>query len=112
MRAEMAEGEVAARNPIREIFFGCWASAGKRRWGLVTTGSGQARMLGRTFARLIDNADRLDLRGVYWYAWRDTDRGQAVCGWCPWSGLLDRDGHRKPAYFELRDLWKNLVDAQ
>ena len=81
-----------------------WASAGKRRWGLVKSPSGQARMLRLALTELIDNADRLNLRAAYWYAWRDTERGQGVCGWCPWSGLLDRDGREKPAYWELRSL--------
>jgi polysaccharide biosynthesis protein PslG len=81
-----------------------WASAGKRRWGLVKSPNGQARLLRRTFTRLLDGGAQWGVRAVYWYAWRDTERGQAVCGWCPWSGLLDRTGRRKPAYFELRDL--------
>ena len=81
-----------------------WSSAGKRRWGLVKTPDGQARLLRLTLTSLLDNADRLDLRAVYWYAWRDTDRGHSVCGWCPWSGLLDRVGDPKPAYWALRAL--------
>jgi hypothetical protein len=81
-----------------------WSSAGKRRWGLVKTPDGQARLLRLTLTSLLDNADRLDLRAVYWYAWRDTERGQGVCGWCPWSGLIDRVGRPKPAYWELRAL--------
>ncbi len=79
-----------------------WASAGKRRSGLVKSPEGQARLLRLTITRLIDNADKWGVRAVYWYAWRDTERGESVCSWCPWSGLLDRVGHRKPAYFELR----------
>jgi hypothetical protein len=59
-------------------------------------------MLRLTFTRLLENAARWDVRAAYWYAWRDTERGQAVCGWCPWSGLIDRVGRKKPAYWELR----------
>lgn len=81
-----------------------WASGGKRRLGLVKSPRGQARMLRRAFTRLIDDGARWGVRAVYWYAWRDTERGQAVCAWCPWSGLLDRTGRRKPAYFALRKL--------
>ncbi|MFI5121569.1 MAG: beta-galactosidase [Vicinamibacteria bacterium] len=81
-----------------------WASAGKRRWGLVKSPDGQARMLRLTFARLLDHAAQWDVRAAYWYAWRDTERGQSVCGWCPWSGLIDRAGRKKPAYWELRAL--------
>lgn len=81
-----------------------WATGGKRQWGLVKSPGGQARLLRRTYTRLIEGAEQWGVRAVYWYAWRDTERGQAVCGWCPWSGLLDRIGRRKPAYFELRAL--------
>jgi Beta-galactosidase len=80
-----------------------WASAGKRRWGLVKSPSGQARLLGFALKRLERNAERWDVRAAYWFAWRDTDAGAAVCGWCPWSGLLDRVGREKPAYDALRE---------
>lgn len=79
-----------------------WASGGRPRWALVKTLRGQARMLRRVFGRLIRHADEWNLRGVYWYAWRDTERGHAVCGWCGAAGLRDRDGGPKPAYHELR----------
>jgi hypothetical protein len=80
-----------------------WASAGKRRWGLTKSPAGQARMLEGSLERLEANAERLDLRAVYWYAWRDTEAGAGVCGWCPWSGLIDRVGRQKPAYEALRE---------
>ena len=80
-----------------------WASAGKRRWGLVKSPSGQARLLGLALKRAQRNADRWDVRAAYWYAWRDTEAGAGVCGWCPWSGLLDRVGREKPAYEALRE---------
>jgi hypothetical protein len=79
-----------------------WASAGKRRWGLTKTRRKQANLLTRVFSRLLAGAEAWDLRAVYWYSWRDTDRGAAVCGWCPWSGLIDRAGRAKPAYRALQ----------
>jgi Beta-galactosidase len=81
-----------------------WASAGRRRWGLVKSPNGQARVLRLAIKRLDERARRWDIRAAYWYAWRDTDRGQGVCGWCPWSGLIDRVGREKPAYRELENL--------
>lgn len=81
-----------------------WASSGKSKSALVKTPRGQARMLRRVFGRLIRRGDEWDLRGVYWYAWRDTERGKAVCAWCGGSGLRDREGDAKPAYEELRRL--------
>lgn len=79
-----------------------WASAGRRRWGLVKTPAKQAHLLTRVFSRLFAGAEGWDLRAVYWYSWRDTERGSAVCGWCPWSGLIDRAGREKPAYRALQ----------
>ncbi len=79
-----------------------WASAGKRRWGLVKSREGQARSLAASLEALQRNATRWDLRAVYWFTWRDTDQGAAVCGWCPWAGLIDRVGREKPAYSALQ----------
>jgi hypothetical protein len=81
-----------------------WASAGKRRWGLVKSPDGQARMLRRALKGLERNAARWDVRAAYWFTWRDSDAGAAVCGWCPWAGLIDRIGRQKPAYEALRRL--------
>jgi hypothetical protein len=81
-----------------------WASAGKRRWGLVTSPEGQARKLRRALNGLRRNAARWNLRAAYWFTWRDTDAGAAVCGWCPWAGLIDRIGREKPAYEALRQV--------
>ncbi|MFL5869445.1 MAG: hypothetical protein ACJ75R_00050 [Solirubrobacterales bacterium] len=81
-----------------------WASRGRRSLGLVTDRAGQARRLKRSFSRLVHDRDRLNLRGVFWYAWRDTEHGAAVCSWCPHSGLISRAGVAKPAYDELRDI--------
>lgn len=81
-----------------------WASAGKRRWGLVKSRDGQARVLTRAIRGLQRNAARWDLRAAYWFTWRDTDAGAAVCGWCPWAGLIDRIGRQKPAYEALREV--------
>jgi hypothetical protein len=81
-----------------------WASRGRRSLGLVTDRDGQARRLARSFARLLREGDRLNLRGAFWFAWRDTDHGVPVCSWCPHAGLLSRGGHAKPAYDALREV--------
>ena len=79
-----------------------WAASGKRHEPLVKGRVGQARMLRRVFGRLMRHRLELGLRGAYWYAWRDTDRGAAVCSWCAHSGLLSRAGEPRPAY---RAMW-------
>jgi hypothetical protein len=81
-----------------------WASRGRRSLGLVTDRSGQARRLARSFARLLRQRDRLNLRGAFWFAWRDTEHGVPVCSWCPHAGLVSRAGHPKPAYDALREI--------
>jgi Cellulase (glycosyl hydrolase family 5) len=81
-----------------------WASSGKRSEALVTDPEMQARLLERAFSRLVRNRARYHLRGAYWYAWRDTERGEAVCAWCAYSGLISRQGNLKPAYDAMRTL--------
>lgn len=81
-----------------------WASGGPKAWALVKTPGLQAKLLRRSFRRLIKRTDEWDLRGIYWYAWRDTPRGQAVCPWCGRAGLRDRHGDPKPAYDALIDI--------
>jgi hypothetical protein len=82
-----------------------WASRGNaEKWNLVKSTRGQARMLRRVFTRLLDKAADWDLRSLHWYAWRDTEKGQSVCGWCGAAGLLNRDFTPKPAYRALRRL--------
>jgi polysaccharide biosynthesis protein PslG len=79
-----------------------WASAGRPSEHLVTTPEGQALALESAFGTLIDRREQYRLRGIYWYSWRDTDPGEAVCPWCAFSGLIDRDGQPKPAYEAMR----------
>ena len=81
-----------------------WASSGRRDQNLVKGRRGQARMLHRTFSHFIRRAARWNLRGAYWYAWRDTVRGGAVCAWCARAGLITRGGRVKPAYEAMRAL--------
>jgi hypothetical protein len=81
-----------------------WASDGRRGEGLVKSEDQQARMLERAFNRLVHRRARYRLRGAYWYSWRDTERGKAVCVWCAYSGLLSRHGTLKPAYEAMRTL--------
>src|SRR5215218_2082210 len=102
-----ARAVVGARDPDFDLWISeiGWASRGNdRKWSLVTSPGGQARRLKRVFTRLGRRAADWRLRGAYWFAWRDTERGQAVCGWCGAAGLIGRDGVGKPAYEELRRL--------
>jgi hypothetical protein len=107
--AQVATGHKVAvkRDPDVDVWITeiGWASRGNsQRWGLVKSVRGQARMLRRVFTRLFEKAIDWDLRSLHWYAWRDTERGQQVCGWCGAAGLLNRDFTPKPAYRVLRQL--------
>ncbi len=79
-----------------------WASDGKPSENLVKTPEGQAMALERSFGTLIDRREQYRLRGIYWYSWRDTEPGEAVCAWCAFSGLIGRDGQSKPGYEAMR----------
>ncbi len=81
-----------------------WASAGRRDQNLVKTPREQADMLRKSFTRFLRRARAWDLRGAYWYAWRDTPRNAPVCAWCSGAGLIDKHGSAKPAYRELQRL--------
>ena len=81
-----------------------WASEGRRDQSLVKTPREQAELLRKAFTRFMRRGERWDLRGAYWFAWRDVGRRAPVCAWCRGAGLLDRRGSPKPAYRELRRL--------
>jgi hypothetical protein len=81
-----------------------WASRGGPRWSLVTNRRGQANLLNTVFRELLSRAPHLNLRGIYWFAWRDTTREESVCGWCAAAGLLNEEGRGKPAFNRLRQI--------
>ena len=63
--------------------------------------AGQARMLRRAFTFATRNRDRLDVRRILWYSWRDS-RGAGTCIFCASTGLRRRGGSAKPAWNEFR----------
>ena len=79
-----------------------WASSGDPGERLVTDPKGQARLLRETFSQFTDHARGWRLRGIWWYAWRDTRQADAVCAWCAGSGLVTRTGEAKRSFRELR----------
>jgi hypothetical protein len=81
-----------------------WASRGGPRWSLVTDRRGQARLLGTVLGDLLRRASALHLRGIYWFAWRDTTREESVCGWCAAAGVINEEGQGKPAFDRLRQI--------
>ena len=75
-------------------------SSGRGPHPLARGPRGQARKLRQAFDYFEREGDRLDIRAVLWYAWRDLPKDSDTCIWCPQSGLfpvtsLDRP---KPAW--------------
>jgi hypothetical protein len=81
-----------------------WASSGPKKENLVYGPRKQAKLLKQAFASLHRKRRAWRVRGVYWYAWRDTPRADAICVWCPGAGLFALDGTPKPAWNSLTTL--------
>ena len=60
---------------------------------------GQARELRKAYAFLIANRNRLNLKGTYWYSWKDNPEYTA-CSFCDSVGLFKagKRFHAKPAW--------------
>jgi polysaccharide biosynthesis protein PslG len=60
---------------------------------------GQARELRKAYAFLISNRRRLNLKGTYWYSWKDNPE-YAACSFCDSVGLFraGKGFHPKPAW--------------
>ncbi len=64
-----------------------WASGGKAT-PLNRGLDGQARRLTQAFRYFTEERERLNLKAVLWYAWRDVDEQDSRCKWCAQSGLF------------------------
>lgn len=74
-----------------------WASGGPKH-PLNRGKQGQAQRLTQVFRYFISKRRKLRIRSLDWYSWRDnTTAGNALCSWCPYSGLFDDDLNPKPA---------------
>jgi hypothetical protein len=94
-----ANGDTAKGIWVTEIG---WATDGPRGWQLVTSPKGQARKLRRSFRMLLRKRSAYGIRNVTWFSWRDFTKG--VCRWCGASGLFNRAGKPKPAWFKYARL--------
>ncbi len=64
---------------------------------------GQARELRKSYAYLIANRNRLNLKSTYWYSWKDTAEYPA-CSFCDSVGLF-----RAGARFHPKPAWRAFV---
>ena len=82
-----------------------WGSGKKTNAFLTGSQSAQAKQLGSAFDYLIRDRRKLNLNGVYWYAWKDTDPKGQNCSFCYTIGLFKWNRNKlkpKPA-------WKKFV---
>jgi hypothetical protein len=63
---------------------------------------GQARELSAAYGFLIDNRNRLNIKGSYWFSWKDAPPG--VCNFCDSVGLF-----RAGKGFRSKPAWHALV---
>ncbi|HWI95776.1 MAG TPA: hypothetical protein VNS60_06910 [Solirubrobacterales bacterium] len=64
---------------------------------------GQARELRKAYAYLIANRNQLNLKGTYWYSWKDTPEYPA-CSFCDSVGLF-----RAGPHFHPKPSWRAFV---
>jgi hypothetical protein len=59
----------------------------------------QARRLNQAFRFFLGKRKSWNVKGLFWYSWRDDrSQGEALCNWCPSSGLVQEDFTEKPSY--------------
>jgi polysaccharide biosynthesis protein PslG len=85
-----------------------WSTNGPRRWQLVTTPRGQAKLLQQSFGMLLRNRSRWGIERVVWFAWRDFE--QDLCRWCGGAGLLNLNGDPKPAWSRFKRFTRRTVE--
>jgi polysaccharide biosynthesis protein PslG len=78
-----------------------WSDSGPGGPQLVGP-EGQATQVGNLVRILVRDRRRLNLRGVVYFAWRDSPPYSDKDFWGLHTGLLTLDGQPKPAYFALQ----------
>jgi hypothetical protein len=83
-----------------------WASGGPNDEPYVKGNTGQAKMLKQVLGKMKSRRERYNLRGVFWYSWRDKEGGEKICDWCGYAGLRELDGSAKPSWKAFSKLAK------
>jgi hypothetical protein len=60
--------------------------------------AGQASILKQALKGFKSREKRDNLRGVFWYSWRDKPGGDQICEWCGYAGLRAKNGTAKPSW--------------
>ena len=83
-----------------------WASGGPADEPYVKGEKGQARILKSALGKMEKQRKRFNLRGIFWYSWRDKAGGELICDWCGNAGLRELNGSAKKAWKEFSRLAK------
>jgi hypothetical protein len=75
-----------------------WAAGGPKKEPFNKGKAGQAKILTEAYKGFKHRAGKYNLRGVFWYSWRDKAGGDVICTWCGYSGLRAKNGTAKPAW--------------
>jgi hypothetical protein len=75
-----------------------WAADGPKSNPYVKGLQGQAKLLRKTLGAFERKRKKFNLKGMYWYSWRDKEGGDLICDWCGHAGLRALDGSAKPAW--------------
>lgn len=90
-----------ARTPLLITEFGV-ASGSQVATSFDLGPVGQARFLEAAYNRMLERRRRWRIAGAYWYAWADSSGIESHCVFCQYSGLFDRAGRPKPAWWAMR----------
>lgn len=83
-----------------------WGSGKKTNGFLAGSQAKQAKQLGSAFTYLVKNRRRLNLKGVYWFAWQDLNPNKSQsCGFCSTIGLFKANKQTLKA----KPAWKKFV---
>ncbi|MFA9400354.1 MAG: glycosyl hydrolase [Acidobacteriota bacterium] len=82
-----------------------WGSGKKTNAFLTGSQSAQAKQLDSAFSYLVKERNKLNLKGVYWYAWKDTDPKGENCSFCYTIGLFKWNRTKLKA----KPAWKQFV---
>jgi hypothetical protein len=83
-----------------------WASGGPTDEPYNKGSKGQAKLLKQALGKMKSRRERYNLRGVFWYSWRDKEGGEKICDWCGFAGLRELDGSAKPSWKAFSKLAK------
>lgn len=79
-----------------------WATSGPKSAEENVGERGQASRLRKGLNLLVKKRRAWNILGVYVYVWRDFAPKYTACLWCPYAGLLEKNGSAKPGLSAVR----------